>query len=128
LGAAVLVGAFFGIALHFVGRVLTVVIPDREPLPKDTAPTGHDAVSYRAARREKKQKDFAKQQRLATQARLMASQPLLQEAVREARHHITVPAPASSTSSPLSPGTQRHALLRETILEHTDEEDDDSIF
>ena len=114
--------------LHLLGRTLVLLIPDRISVPKDIPPTGHDAASYRAARQEKKDKELARQRRLATQARLMASQPLLQQAVREARHHIPLPAPASSSSAPLSPGTQRPSISREIILEHTDEEDDDSVF
>lgn len=122
-------GGFFGLGLHLVMRGVTSVLKlDQPKVPEETPATGHDAQSYRAARQEKKRKEVAKQQKQATQARLLASQPLLQEAVREARGHIPVPLPASSDSNPLSPGTQRPALLRETILEHTDEEDEDFDF
>jgi hypothetical protein len=52
----------------------------------------------------------------------MASLPLLQESVAQARN---IPPPASS-DSPKSPGTSRPTLLQETILENSEEEDDDS--
>jgi hypothetical protein len=125
-----MIGAVLGFTLHITMRIVTIILRlDRtSDQPKDIPATGHDAASYRAARSKKREKELSKQQKLATQARLMASQPLLQAAVREARHQIPVPLPASSSSAPLSPGTQRPALLRETILEHTDEEDDDSVF
>jgi hypothetical protein len=97
-----------------------------------TPPTGHDAASYRAARQAKKQRELEKQEKQAMRARLIASQPLIQEVVREAREkpklpQIPQPRPASSTD-PFSPGTGRRALSREIILEHTDEDDDDSVF
>ncbi|KIX06553.1 uncharacterized protein Z518_04529 [Rhinocladiella mackenziei CBS 650.93] len=103
---------------------------DRKPLPKPIPPKGHDAVSYRKAREEKKRKQREEQQRLAVQARLIASQPLIQEAVREARK---MPLSGTSTSplspsSPSVPGPSWPGLLQETILEHSDEDDDDSVF
>lgn len=125
---AVLVGGFLGLILHLCMRAFTVVLKlDQKPaapVAEDVPPRGHDLQSYRAARQKKKQEELAKQQEMATRARLTAAEPLLQGMKREARGFISIPAPASSTSNPLSPGTQRPALLRETILEHTDEEDD----
>jgi hypothetical protein len=111
-----------------MSRLLVLLIPDRKPVPKDMPATGHDAASYRAARQQRKDKELTRQQKQATQARLLASQPLLQQAVRQARTIEFIPAPASSSSAPLSPGTQRPAISGEIILEHTDEEDYDSVF
>lgn len=122
LGSAVLIGAILALVIHFTLRVLVVVFDlDRKPIPKPIPPTGHSAASYREARQAKKKKELEKQQKLAAEARLIASQPLMQEAVRQARETH----PAASSASPLSPGTGRPALLQETILEHTDEEEDD---
>lgn len=104
---------------------------DRKPLPKPIAPKGHDAMSYRKAREAKKKKQLEEQERLATQARLLASQPLIQEAVREARKMPLVGTATTSPLSPLSPGglgSGRAGLLQETILEHSDEDDDDWVF
>lgn len=125
MGSGVLIGIFLAFGIHFIFRGVVLVFDlDREPIPKPVPATGHDAASYRAARQAKKEKELDKQRKLAMHARLMASQPLLQEAVREGRH---IPHAASS-STPRSPGTSRPTLLKETILEHTDEEDDDSVF
>ncbi|KIW50345.1 hypothetical protein PV05_11941 [Exophiala xenobiotica] len=128
IGSAIFLGVLFGLILHFTMRAFVLILRlDREPPPKLIAPSGHDAVSYRKAREAKKRKQLEEQQTLATQARLMASQPLLQEAVREARKM-----PLSSTPvSPISPGisgSSRPGLLQETILEHSDEDDDSSVF
>jgi hypothetical protein len=113
------------VGLHFIIRGFVLMFDlDRQPVPKPIPAKGHDAASYRAARQAKKEKELDKQRRLAMRAQLIASKPLLQEAIREARH---IP-PAASSSTPISPGTSRPTLLRETILEHTDEEDDDSVF
>lgn len=95
---------------------------------KPIAARGHDAISYRKAREAKKKKQLEEQRQLATQARLIASQPLIQEVVREARK---IPLSGAGPSSPVSPGPtgpSRSGLLQETILEHTDEDDDDSVF
>ncbi len=72
-----------------------------------------------------------KQERLATQARLLASQPLLQEVVREARKLPLAGVGTTSQLSPVSPTNTlpaRPGLLQETILEHSEEDDDDSVF
>ncbi len=109
-------------------RAFIVVLKlDRAPAPKPIPPKGHDAISYRKAREEKKRRQLEEQQNLATQARLIASQPLLQEVVREARKMPLSGAPIS----PLSPGVSasgRPGLLQQTILEHSEEDDDDSVF
>ena len=131
LGSAILIGILLAGCLHLVLQALVLVFGlDRKPKPQAELPIGHDAASYRAARQAKKQKELQHQQKLAAQARLIASQPLMQQAVREAREAKQGPLAAVSTSpmSPVSPGTGRPALLQETILEHTDEEDDDSVF
>ncbi len=120
-----LLGVFLAVGLHYTLRGFVFVFDlDRGAIPKIIPPAGHSAASYRAARRAKKQKELDKQRELAMRARLIASQPLIQEVVREARQ---VP-PAASSNTPISPGTSRPTLLAETILEHTDEDDDDSIF
>ncbi|KAK5197557.1 hypothetical protein LTR99_007927 [Exophiala xenobiotica] len=128
IASAILLGVLFGLILHFTMRAFVLILRlDREPPPELKAPSGHDAVSYRKAREAKKRKQLEEQQTLATQARLMASQPLLQEAVREARKM-----PLSVTPvSPISPGNSgpsRPGLLQQTILEHSDEDDDSSVF
>jgi hypothetical protein len=134
LGAAVVIGVIFGLGLHYTMRVITVVLkldrrPEPKPEPAETSETSDnqpalDARAYRAARQEKKLRELERQQQLATDARRRTAGPLIQEP----RGRITMPQPASSASSPLSPGTRRQALLRETIMEHTDEEDQDSAF
>lgn len=91
------------------------------PKPRSIPATGHDAASYRAARAEKKQREQIKQERRAVRAKLLASQPLIQEVVREARTRpITL-------TSPLSPNTgtaaTRSGLFQDIILEQTDESD-----
>ena len=107
-------------------RVFTVILKlDQRPYPKKVPATGHDIQSYRAARQEKKQREVEGHRRLAEEARLIAAQALVQEPPkREAPGRIRLPAPSSSARNPLSPGTRQPALLRETILEDTDEEDD----
>lgn len=100
---------------------------DRKPQPKPIPPKGHDAVSYRKAREARKKKQLEEQEKFATQARLIASQPLIQEVVREARKMPLSGAPLSPLS-PSVPGPGRPGLLQETILEHSDEDDDDSAF
>jgi hypothetical protein len=132
LGSAVLIGLALAIVLHFILRACIVVLRlDKKPPPKAIPPTGHDAISYRKAREEKKRKRLYEQERLAAQARLLASQPLLQEAVKEARK---IPLAGMGTTSPLSPVSPtntlpaRPGLLQETILEHSEEDDDDSVF
>ena len=117
LGTAVLIGIVLALVCHFILRLFVVVFDlDRPTPPKPIPPTGHDVASYRAARNEKKQRELEKQRAEARKARLYAAHPV-----------IKPPRPASA-DSPVSPGLRRHALSRETILEHTDEEDDDSIF
>lgn len=127
-------GVLLGLILHFTLRVFVVVfrldqksLPKPAPKPKPIPAKGHDAVSYRKAREEKKKKaEVEEQAAIAVQARLIASQPLIQEVVREVRKM-----PFSGSAGPLSPttaGPSRHDLLQETILEHTDEDDDDSVF
>lgn len=95
---------------------------DRKPIPKPIPAKGHDAISYRAARAEKRQKEQEKEDRRAIRAKLLASQPLIQEVVREAK------ARPISLSSPLSPNTgtaaTRSGLFQDIILEQTDEESD----
>lgn len=130
LGSAIILGLLLGLLLHYSLRAFVVVFRlDRKPPAKPPAPKGHDAVSYRKAR-EAKKKHLEEQRSLATQARLIASQPLIQEVVREARKTPLSTAPATPLS-PLSPniaGPSRPGLLQETILEHSDEDDDDSVF
>ncbi|KIW15540.1 hypothetical protein PV08_05588 [Exophiala spinifera] len=128
IGSAVVLGAALGLFLHFAMRAVVLMFKlDKKPKVDPAPPTGHDAISYRKAREEKKRKQLEEQQRLAVQAKLIASQPLLQDAVREARKM-----PLSSTPiGPLSPNisvSNRHGLLQQTILEHSDEDDDSSVF
>jgi len=126
----VLLGVLFGIILHFALHAFVLVFDlDQKPMPKPKPipATGHDAVSYRAAREAKKRKNLEEQQNLAMQARLIASQPLIQEVVREARNNPIV-RPLTSPLSPNTAAASRSGLLQETILEHTDEEDEDSVF
>ena len=132
LGSAVAVGLVFALLLHFTLRAFVVVLRlDKKPPPKPIPATGHDAVSYRKAREERRKHKLEEQERVATQARLIASQPLLQEAVREARRApVTVSGPTSPMSpvSPTNTFPERPGLLQETILEHSEEDDDDSVF
>ncbi|KAL6249654.1 hypothetical protein RBB50_003509 [Rhinocladiella similis] len=128
IGSAIVLGTVLGLILHFTMRAVVLVFKlDEKPIIDPSPPTGHDAISYRKAREEKKRKQLEEQQRLAVQAKLLASQPLLQDAVREARKM-----PLSSTPiSPISPnvsGSNRPGLLQQTILEHSDEDDDSSVF
>ncbi|ETI28493.1 hypothetical protein G647_00942 [Cladophialophora carrionii CBS 160.54] len=130
LGSAVFIGLLLALILHFTLRAIVFVFRiDKQPTPKPIPPKGHDAISYRKAREEKRRRQLEEQQRLATQARLMASQPLLQEVVREARKM-----PLTTSTGPLSPVSPtntlpaRPGLLQETILEHSEEDDDDSVF
>ncbi|EXJ70592.1 uncharacterized protein A1O5_06662, partial [Cladophialophora psammophila CBS 110553] len=131
LGSAVLLGLLLALALHFTIRAFVVVFRLDHNAPQPIPAKGHDAVSYRKAREAKKKKQLEEQQRLAAQARLIASQPLLQEAVREARKMPLSVAATAGSLSPLSPCNttpSRPGLLQETILEHSDEDDDDSVF
>lgn len=128
IGTAVILGVLLGLTLHFAMRAFVVVLKlDHKPTAKSIPAKGHDAASYRKAREAKKMKQLDEQQRLSTQAQLIASQPLIQEAVREARK---MPLPGAPIS-PLSPnvsGANRPGLLQQTILEHSDEDDDSSVF
>jgi hypothetical protein len=125
VGCAILIGVILGFGLHFLLRLFSILFKlDRKPRPKPESVKGHTASSYRAARNEKKQRELERQKELALQARLVASQPLVQAVVREARR---TSAAGSNTKSkaPASPKTTRGStLMQETILEHTDEEDD----
>ncbi len=131
LGSAIILGLLLGLLVHYTLRAFIVVLRlDRDPPPQPLPPKGHDAVSYRKAREAKKKTQLEEQKSLATEARLIASQPLIQEVVREARK---MPLSGASTAAlgPLSPGITgpgRPGLLQETILEHSDEDDDDSVF
>jgi len=132
LGSAVLIGISLALILHFALRAFVVVLRlEKKPPPASIPATGHDAVSYRKAREEKRRRQLEEQQKRAAQARLIASQPLIQEVVREARK---MPLSGTSPTSPLSPVSPsaslpaRPGLLQETILEHSDEDDDDSVF
>jgi len=129
LGSAVVLGLLLGLFLHYTMRAFIVVLRlDRTPAPNSVPPKGHDAISYRKAREARnKRKQLEDQQRLAAEARLIASQPLIQEVVREARK---LPL-SGALANPLSPsisGPSRPGLLQETILEHSDEDDDDTVF
>lgn len=132
LGSAVFIGLVLALVLHITLRAFVVVLRlDKKPSPKPIPPKGHNAISYRKAREEKKRKQLEDQERLATQARLIASQPLLQEAVREARKIPLAGIGTTSQLSPVSPTNTlpaRPGLLQETILEHSEEDDDDSVF
>ncbi|KIW35465.1 uncharacterized protein PV07_02161 [Cladophialophora immunda] len=131
LGSAVLLGLLFALALHFTMRVFVVVFRLDRSTPKPIPAKGHDAVSYRKAREAKKKKQLEEQQRLAAEARLIASQPFLQEVVREARKMPVSGAAPAGSLSPLGPSNtapSRPGLLQETILEHSDEDDNDSVF
>ncbi|KAK4938997.1 hypothetical protein LTR10_020656 [Elasticomyces elasticus] len=128
VGTAIVLGVLLGLILHFAMRAFVVVLnldhkPEQQPIPAK----GHDAVSYRKAREAKKQKQVDEQQRLTTQAQLIASQPLIQEAVREARKMPLSGAPVSPISPNVS-SANRPGLLQQTILEHSDEDDDSSVF
>jgi hypothetical protein len=130
LGTAAFIGLLLALVLHFTLHAVVVVFRmDKQPDPKPIPPRGHDAISYRKAREEKRRRQLEEQQRLATQAKLIASQPLLQEVVREARKMplTTSPGPLSPVS-PTNTLPARPGLLQETILEHSEEDDDDSVF
>ncbi|KIW72975.1 hypothetical protein PV04_01131 [Phialophora macrospora] len=130
LGSAAIIGLLLALVLHFTLHAIVVVFRiDKQTVPKPIPPRGHDAISYRKAREEKRRRQLEEQQRLATQARLIASQPLLQEGVREARKMplTTSPGPLSPVS-PTNTLPARPGLLQETILEHSEEDDDDSVF
>ncbi|KIX97011.1 uncharacterized protein Z520_07125 [Fonsecaea multimorphosa CBS 102226] len=92
LGSAVLLGLLFALALHFTMRIFVVVFRLDRSAPQPIPARGHDAVSYRKAREAKKRKQLDEQQRLAAEARLIASQPLLQEVPREPKQYGTKPA------------------------------------
>jgi hypothetical protein len=128
LASAVFLGLLAAVVLHLTLRAFIFVLRlDKGPVPKPIPATGHDAISYRKARDEKKRKKQEEHERRVAQARLMASQPLLQDAVRAARMGPL----SNSPISPLSPGAALPAnpgLLQETILEHSDEDDDESVF
>ena len=116
-----LIGAVAGLVVHFIMRGIVGIFDlDRKALPEDIPPTGHDAVSYRAAREEKRRKEQERKERRAARAQLLASQPWVQEVVRTARY--------TPISTPLSPSpshaARQEGLAKDTILEHTDEEDD----
>ncbi|KIV89259.1 hypothetical protein PV10_08838 [Exophiala mesophila] len=142
LGSAVAIGLVLGLTLHLTMRIFILVFhldqkspsaPQSTSMPKPIPATGHDAASYRKAREgKKKQAQAQEQESLVAQAKMLASQPLIQEVVREARK---MPLSTGSLSplgppspSALPPSFKGLGLSQETILEHTDEEDDDSVF
>lgn len=127
LGSAILLGILLGLLLHFTMWACVVIFDlDRKPSPKPIPAKGHDAISYRKAREEKKQK-LEEQHRRALQARLIASQPLIQDVSRDVRT-MALPASAGSPLSPSVSGPGRPGLLRQTILEHSEEDDSESVF
>ncbi|OAG34419.1 hypothetical protein AYO21_11444 [Fonsecaea monophora] len=131
LGSAILLGLLLAIALHFTMRAIVVVFRLDHSVSRPIPARGHDAVSYRKAREAKKKKQLEEQQRLAAEARLIASQPLLQEVVREARKMPLSGAVPAASLSPLSPRNTAPSwpgLLQETILEHSDEDNSDTEF
>lgn len=142
LGSAVAIGLVLGLTLHLTMRIFILAFRldrtspsslQRTPSSKPIPATGHDAASYRKAREEKKKQAQAQEQEsLAAQAKMLASQPLIQEVVREARKMplstgLLSPLGPPSPSA-LPPSFKGLGLSQETILEHTDEEDDDSVF
>lgn len=126
LGGAVLIGTTAGFCIYGIMRIFTSAFDlDRKPVPQPVPARGHDAASYRAARAEKRQQQHQKEERQAIRAKLLASQPLIQEVVREARSRPI------ALSSPLSPNTgtaaTRSGLFQDIILEQTDESEDSFI-
>ncbi|KAL2399680.1 hypothetical protein ABEF95_001186 [Exophiala dermatitidis] len=130
LGCAVVIGTLLGLLLHFTMVTFVMLFDlDRKPSQKPARPKGHDAISYRKAREAKKQKQkqLEEQQKRAVQARLIASQPLLQEVMRDGRK-LSHAGPSSSPLSPSVAASSRAGLLRETILEHSEEDEDDLLY
>ena len=129
LSSAVVLGVVGGLIIHLSLSLLVSVLKlDRSTQLQDVPATGHDAASYRTARKEKKHREEVEErQRLEDKARLLASQPFIQEVVREARRQ-----PISGPMTvPISPNTAtaatRSGLFTQTILEYSDE-DSDSAF
>ncbi|RMZ81592.1 hypothetical protein DV737_g2519, partial [Chaetothyriales sp. CBS 132003] len=116
LGVAAVTGALFAAACHLVLRTCVwLFVLDSQPASA-SAPipaTGHDAISYRAARLAKRQRELRKDLHQAKLGLLVASLPVVKS-----------PPPASGTSA-VSPGTKMRSLTRETILEDSDEDDSD---
>ncbi|RMZ92228.1 hypothetical protein DV736_g550, partial [Chaetothyriales sp. CBS 134916] len=117
LGVAALTGILFAAACHLALRTFVwLLVLDAQP-PSAWAPvpaTGHDAISYRAARLAKKRQGELEQYK--EQARLgllVTSLPVIKS-----------PPPASAYSA-ISPGTKSRSLTRETILEASNEDDSD---
>ena len=94
---------------------------ERKPDMKDFPATGHDATSYRAAREQKKRKKEEKQSKVENRARLLASQPLIQEVVREARRKPISGPTTIPTSSNTGTTATRSGLFTQTILELSEE-------
>ena len=129
LAFAVAIGLVSGLVIHTVLRLTAKTFDlDRATLPRSIPATGHDAASYRAAREAKRKAQDDKEQRSAMRAKLLASQPLVQEVVREARRN---PITGGSISSPKSPGPNTAAaksgLFERILFEHS-EEDEESAF
>ena len=129
LAFAAAVGLFSGLAIHTIIRLATKTFDlDRAPLPRSIPATGHDAASYRAAREAKRKAQDDKEQRSAMRAKLLASQPLIQEVVREARRN---PINGGRASSPKSPGANtatKSGLFERILFEHSEEDDEESAF
>lgn len=125
LSVAVVLGVFSALLIHFILRGCIFLLKlDRQSPPPDVPAKGHDAISYRAARLEKKRKQ---EERNEDKAKYWASQPLIQEIVREARN-FPITGPTGVLRSP-NPGVlaARSGLFSETILEHSDEDDDSTL-
>jgi hypothetical protein len=115
-----------GLAIHTILRVATKLFDlDRTPIPSSIPAKGHDAASYRAAREAKRKAQLDKEERSAMRAKLLASQPLIQAVVSEARRNPI----SGPISAPKSPGSASKSGLFERILfEHSEEDDEESAF
>lgn len=129
LAFAVAIGLVSGLVIHTIIRVSTKAFDlDRAPLPRSIPAKGHDAASYRAAREAKRKAQLDKEQRSAMRAKLLASQPFIQEVVREARRNPI----SGSISSPKSPNASSAAtksgLFERILFEHSEEDDEESAY
>ncbi|RMZ82573.1 hypothetical protein DV738_g1537, partial [Chaetothyriales sp. CBS 135597] len=121
--AAVATGALFALVCHFFLRIFAwlLFLDSKPPSPAVSSPpaTGHDAISYRAAR-------LAKKQATRGQAHKPVKLRLLPTSLPVVNPLVSVSASASAPAhSAISPGTKRQPLTRQTILEDSDEDESD---
>lgn len=128
LSFAVAIGLLSGLVIHSVIRVSAKVFDlDRTPLPRSIPAKGHDAASYRAAREAKRKAQLDKEQRSAMRAKLLASQPLIQEVVREARRN-PISGPIPSPKSPSASSVTKSGVFERILFEHSEEDAEESAY